>query len=150
MKVVNKNYEVRIYPSKADKNDKGEKIVNINKIESNIGIYRFIYNNELAYINEFRRLLHQNGYDDHVIVNDTSSNVLLRMLRQDNSFLEKAESSSRQQSQRNLIQAFSNFNNSDLKAQYPRFKSKRNSSLFSIFSPFLFSAHIILSCRNTF
>ena len=34
MKVVNKNISVRIYPSKADKNDNGEKIANINIIES--------------------------------------------------------------------------------------------------------------------
>ena len=51
MKVVNQNIEVRIYPSIADKNDKGDKIVSINKIESNIVIYRFIYNHELALIN---------------------------------------------------------------------------------------------------
>ena len=128
MKVVNMGCVVRIYPSKADKNDQGEKIANINKIESNIGISRFIYNKELEYINDFRELLRQYGYDDQVIVNDSSCNVLLKMLQQDNSFLEKAESSSRQQSQRNLIQAFNNFHNSDLKAHYPRFKCKKNSS----------------------
>ena len=44
MKVIRENIEVRIYPAKADKNDKGEKIANIESIESNIGIYRFIYN----------------------------------------------------------------------------------------------------------
>ena len=41
MKVVNQNIEVRIYPSIADKNDNGDKIVSINKIESNIGILPF-------------------------------------------------------------------------------------------------------------
>ncbi|WP_292795629.1 RNA-guided endonuclease TnpB family protein [Methanobrevibacter sp.] len=127
MKVVNKNFVVRIYPSKADKNDKGEKIVSIDKIESHIGGYRFIFNKELEYINEFRRLLIQNGYDDKIIVNDSSCNMLLKMLRQDNLFLEKIESSSRQQSQRNLIQAFKNFHNPNLKSKYPQFKSKKNS-----------------------
>ena len=127
MKVVNKNFVVRIYPSKADKNDKGEKIVSIDKIESHIGGYRFIFNKELEYINEFRRLLIQNGYGDKVIVNDSSCNVLLEMLRQDNLFLEKIESSSRQQSQRNLIQAFKNFHNLNLKSKYPQFKSKKHS-----------------------
>ena len=116
MKVVNKNIKVRIYPSKADKNDKGENIVSINKIESNIGIYRFIYNHELAFINDFKSLLVQYGYDDKVVVNDSSCNVLLKMLRAENSFLEKAESSSRQQSQRNLIQAFKRFHNPNLKS----------------------------------
>ena len=46
MNVVKENIEVRIYPAKADKNDKGEKIANIGDIEFNIGIYRFIYNKE--------------------------------------------------------------------------------------------------------
>ena len=126
MKVVNKNIKVRIYPSKADKNDKGENIVSINKIESNIGIYRFIYNHELAFINDFKSLLVQYGYDDKVVVNDSSCNVLLKMLRAENSFLEKAESSSRQQSQRNLIQAFIRFHNPNLKSNYPVFKQKKN------------------------
>ena len=126
MKVVNKNIKVRIYPSKADKNDKGEKIVSINKIESNIGIYRFIYNHELAFINDFKSLLVQYGYGDKVIVNDSSCNVLLKMLRAENSFLEKAESSSSQQSQRNLIQAFKRYYDPNLKSNYPVFKQKRN------------------------
>jgi len=126
MKVVNKNIKVRIYPSKADKNDKRENIVSINKIESNIGIYRFIYNHELALINYIKSLSVQYGYDDKVIVNDSSCNVLLKMLRAKNSFLEKAESSSRQQSQRNLIQAFKRFHNPNLKSNYPVFKQKKN------------------------
>ena len=126
MKVVNKNIKVRIYPSKADKNDKGENIVSINKIESNIGIYRFIFNHELALINDFKSLLVQHGYGNKVIVNDSSCNVLLKMLRAENSFLEKAESSSRQQSQRNLIQAFKRYYNPNLKSNYPVFKHKRN------------------------
>ena len=126
MKVVNKNIKVRIYPSKVDKNDKGENIVSINKIESNISIFRFIYNHELAFINDFKSLLVQYGYGDKVIVNDSSCNVLLKMLRAENSFLEKAESSSRQQSQRNLIQAFKRYYNPNLKSNYPVFKHKRN------------------------
>ena len=44
MNVVNKNLKVRIYPSKVDKNDKGEKIANLDSILSNIGISRFIFN----------------------------------------------------------------------------------------------------------
>ena len=117
MKVVNQNIEVRIYPSIADKNDKGDKIVSINKIESNIGIFRFIYNHELELINYFKSLLRQYGYRDKVIVNDSSCNVLLKMLRSEYSFLEKAESSSRQQSQRNLIQSFKRFQDPNLKSQ---------------------------------
>ena len=93
MKVDRKNIEVRIYPTKVDMNDNGEKTASIDKIESNIGIYRFIYNEELAFINQFKRLLIQHGYNDKVMVNDRSCSVILNMLRQDYSFLEKAESS---------------------------------------------------------
>ena len=95
MKIVRKNIEIRIYPTNVDFNDNGEKIVSINKIESNIGINRFIYNKELEFINYFKDLLIQNGYDDKVKVNDSSCNVILIMLRQEYPFLEKAESSSR-------------------------------------------------------
>ena len=115
MKIVKKNIEVKIYPTKADFNDNGEKIVSINKIESNIGINRFIYNKELEFINYFKDLLIQNGYDDKVKVNNSSCNVILIMLRQEYSFLEKAESSSRQQAQRDLINAFNRYYDKDLK-----------------------------------
>lgn len=97
MKIVRKNIEVKIYPTKRDINDNAEKIVSINKIESNIGISRFIYDEELEFINQFKNLLIQNGYNDKVKVNNGSCNVILKMLRQEYPFLEKAESSSRQQ-----------------------------------------------------
>ena len=53
--LVKKNIEVRIFPAKMDRNDNGEKIASINKIESNIGIRRFIYNAELEFINNFKK-----------------------------------------------------------------------------------------------
>ena len=115
MKIVKKNIEVKIYPTKRDINDNAEKIVSINKIESNIGIYRFIYDEELEFINQFKNLLIQNGYDDKVKVNDSSCSVILDMLRQEYSFLEKAESSSRQQAQRDLINAFKRHYNPNIK-----------------------------------
>ena len=81
MNVVKENIEVRIYPAKADMNDKCEKIVNIGAVESNIGIYRFIYNKELEFINDFKRLLIHYGYDvDKIIVNKKSCDVILHML----------------------------------------------------------------------
>ena len=106
LKIVNKYLEVRIYPSQMDKNDNGEKIASINEIESNIGIYRFIYNKELAFINYFRQLLKQNGYEDKLWITQSSCDVILKMLRQEYAFLEKAESSSRQQSQKKLGNCF--------------------------------------------
>ena len=128
LKVVKKNIEVRIYPSKMDINDNGEKIASINKIESNIGIRRFIYNQELEFINDFKRLLIQYGYGDEVkiIINDSSCSVILEMLRCEYSFLEKAESSSRQQAQKDLINAFKRYYDRYIKSAYPVFKSKKN------------------------
>ena len=88
--LVKKNITVRIYPSKVDKNDNGEKIANITNIDSNMGIRRFIYNQELEFIKDFKRLLIQYGYGDDVkiIVNDSSCSVILEMLRHEYSFLE--------------------------------------------------------------
>ena len=131
MPVVTKNNEFRIYPTKVDKNDNGEKTVSINKIESNIGIYRFIYNKELEFINNFRRLLIQHGYNDKVIVNDNSCSVILKMLRQEYPFLEKAESSSRQQAQRDLINAFNRHYDSNIKSNYPVLKIRKKTKKFT-------------------
>ena len=131
MKVVNKNIEIRIYPTKVDKNDYGEKTASINKIESNIGIYRFIYDEELEFINHFKRLLIQHGYDDKVKVNDSSCSVILKMLRQEYPFLKKAESSSRQQAQRDLINAFNRFYDHDLKSAYPVLKTRKKAKKFT-------------------
>ena len=126
MKLVNMNLEVRIYPSKRNKNDFGEKIVNFTKMDSNIGQCRFIWNKELEFINNFKNLLITHGYDDHVIINDKSCNVLLNMLKSDNDFLSESESSSRQQVQRDLITAFKRYENRDLNSRYPRFKTLKN------------------------
>ena len=131
MKIVNKNVEIRIYPTKVDVNDNGEKTASINKIESNIGIYRFIYDKELEFINYFRSLLTQHGYKDKVKVNDSSCSVILKMLRQEYSFLEKAESSSRQQAQRDLINAFNRYYNYDLKSAYPVLKTRKKAKKFT-------------------
>ena len=131
MKTVIKNLEVEIYPTKVDKNDNGEDIVSINKIESNIGIYRFIYNEELKFINNFRQLLIQNGYDDKVIINDKSCNMILKMLREDNPFFEKAESSSMQQAQRDLITSFKRHDNPKIKSGYPQIKTRKKSKKFT-------------------
>ena len=90
MNFINKNLEIRIYPTIMDMNDNGEPIVSFNKIESNIGIRRFIYNEELKFINDFRSLLTHYGYEDKVIVNNSSCNVILKMLRQDYPFFRKS------------------------------------------------------------
>ena len=112
MKFVKKGIEVRIYPTKVDKNDNGEQIVSFNKIESNIGIRRFIYNQGLEFIDNFKRLLIQNGYEGQALVNIKSCNVILNMLMDQYPFLKKAESSSRQQAIRDLVTAFKRYDKS--------------------------------------
>ena len=128
MEFVRKNIEVRIYPTKIDRNDNGEKTVSISKIESNIGITRLIYDEELTFIENFEKLLIQYGYNvDKLIINDNSCNVLLKMLKADYSFLKNAESSSLQQAQRDLINAFKRYHDSNIKSCYPVLKTKKKS-----------------------
>ena len=62
MNMVNKSLKIRIYPSNVDFNDNGEKIVSIGKIEQNLGNVRFVWNETLAFINNFKTLSIQNGY----------------------------------------------------------------------------------------
>ena len=127
MKVVKKAIKVRIYPTKVDKNDNGEKTASIDKIESNFGIYRFIYDETLIFINNFKNLLLQYGYNvEKIIVNHSSCNLFLKMLRCDFKFLEKAESSSRQQAQKDLINAFNRYYNPNLNSKYPIIKTRKN------------------------
>jgi len=125
--LVKKNIEVRIFPGKMDRNDNGEKIASTNQIESNIGIRRFIYNEELEFINNFKKMLIQYGYGDDIKikVNYSSCSVILNMLRCEYPFLEKAESSSRQQAQKDLINAFKRYNDPYLKSAYPTYKTKK-------------------------
>ena len=132
MKVVKKAIKVRIYPTNADINDNGEKKANIGKIESNFGIYRFIYDETLIFINNFKNLLLQYGYNvEKIIVNHSSCNLFLKMLRHDFKFLEKAESSSRQQAQKDLINAFNRYYNPNLNSEYPILKTRKNTKKFS-------------------
>ena len=126
MKVVKKNLKIRIYPSKADKNDKGEKIVSKDKIDSNINNARFVWNKLLEFVNYFTDLLVENGYEKSLTIYQNEFNMLLNWLKNENPFLQKSESSSLQQVYKDLIIAYKRFFNKDLKSDYPRFKSRKN------------------------
>jgi putative transposase len=126
MKVVKKNIKIRIYPSKADKNDKGDKIVSIDKIDSNIDHARFVWNKLLEFVNYFTDLLVQNGYERHLKIYENEFNMLLNWLKDEKEFLQKSESSSLQQVYKDLVIAFKRFFRRDLKSRYPRFKSRKN------------------------
>lgn len=126
MKVVKKNLKIQIYPAKANKNDNGDKIVSMEEIESNIAHARFVWNKSLEFINYFTDLLIQNGYKKHLKIYESEFNTLLNWLKDENPFLQKSESSSLQQSYKDLVNAFKRFFHHDLKSGYPRFKSRKN------------------------
>lgn len=126
MKLVKMNMKIRLYPSKVDINDEGEEIVSFDKIETNIRNATYIWNKELEFINNFKKLLIQHGYNGRVKLNKTSCDLILNMLRKEFPLLEKSESSSRQQVGVDLKTAFDRYYNPHLKSRYPRFKTKKN------------------------
>ena len=126
MKVVKKNLKIRIYPSKANMNDKGDKIATMDEIDSNISHARFVWNKLLEFVNHFTHLQTQNGYKKCLKIYDIEFNMLLNWLKDENDFLKKSESSSLQQVYKDMINAFKRFFRRDLKSRYPRFKSRKN------------------------
>ena len=118
--------KIRIYPSEANKNDNGDKIVSMEEIDSNIAHARFVWNKSLEFINYFTDLLVQNGYEKHLKIYENEFNMLLNWFKHENTFLQKSESSSLQQSYKDLVNAFKRFFRKDLKSCYPRFKSRKN------------------------
>lgn len=121
--MINKNLKVRIYPTKVDFNDNGEKIVSINKIEQNFGNRRFVWNKNLEFIRNFKQLLIQNGYDSHVKINNSSLNVLLNIMKKYYPFLKLSESSSLQQTNRDLNIGFKRYHNPKLRSNHPKTKN---------------------------
>ena len=126
MKVVKKNLKIRIYPSKANTNDKGDKIATMYEIDSNISHARFVWNKMLEFVNYFSNLQTQNGYKKQLVVYDSEFYMLLKWLKKENYFLKKSESSSLQQVYKDMINSFKRFFNPDLKSRYPRFKSRKH------------------------
>lgn len=113
VKVVNKGLEVRLYPD-GDMAD---------VLNQNMGNVRFVWNHLLAEYQKTYSLFVQHGYTK-LKCNMTTFNAMLKMLKQEYSFLALSESSSLQQVYRDLIQAFNKFFKQG--AGYPRFKNKNN------------------------
>ena len=88
--VVNKGLKVDIFPDKAM-----EHVLN-----QNMGNARFIWNNILKRYNELYRLFKSHGYP--LNPNIRNLNAILKMLKQENSFLREGESTSQQQVFRDL------------------------------------------------
>ena len=110
--VVNKGLKVDIFPDKAM-----EHVLN-----QNMGNARFIWNNILNRYNELYRLFKSHGYP--LNPNIRNLNAILKMLKQEYSFLREGESTSQQQVFRDLNKSFTNFFKGT--HNYPKFKSKKN------------------------
>ena len=110
--VVNKGLKVEILP---DKNM--EQVLN-----QNIGNARFIWNNILSRYNDLYEFF--SSHDCPLNPNIRNLNAILKMLKQEYSFLREGESTSQQQVFRDLNKAFTSFFKGN--AAYPKFKSKKN------------------------
>ena len=110
--VVNKGLKVRIFPDKSM-----EQV-----LKQNMGNARFIWNNILNQYNELYQLFKSHGYT--LNPNIRNLNAILKMLKQEHSFLREGESTSQQQVFRDLNKSFTNFFKGT--HNYPKFKSKKN------------------------
>lgn len=110
--VVNKGLKVEILP---DNNM-------MQVLNQNIGNARFIWNNMLSRYNDLYKLF--SSHDCPLNPNIGNLNAILKMLKQEHSFLREGESTSQQQVFRDLNKAFTSFFKG--KSAYPKFKSKKN------------------------
>ena len=110
--VVNKGLKLEILPN--------EDMIQV--LEQNMGNARFIWNNILSRYNKLYKLF--KFHNCPLSPNISNLNAILKMLKQENSFLYDGESTSQQQVFRDLNQTFSKFFNKG--AGYPKFKSKKN------------------------
>ena len=111
--VVNKGLKVRIFPD--------EDMVGV--LEQNIGNARFIWNNLLATYIKLYELFRFHACP--LNPNIRNLNAILKMLKQEHSFLREGESTSQQQVFRDLNKAFTKFFKEG--KGYPKFKSKKDS-----------------------
>ena len=110
--VVNKGLKLELLPSKS--------IIQV--LEQNIGNARFIWNNILGIYCDLYELFKFHGCPLSPTINNL--NAILKMLKQENSFLYDGESTSQQQVFHDLNKAFTKFFKE--KHGFPKFKSKKN------------------------
>ena len=110
--VVNKGLKVEILP---DNNM-------MQVLNQNIGNARFIWNNILSRYNDLYKLF--SSHDCPLNPNIGNLNAILKMLKQEHSFLREGESTNQQQVFSDLNKAFTSFFKG--KSAYPKFKSKKN------------------------
>lgn len=111
--MINKAVKLRIYPNKKQKE----------QFQNNFGACRFVYNNIL---DRLKKLYQQ--YPGQYRLNIKLINTFLNQLKEENSFLYNVESTSLQQSSRDLYKSYINFFKNP-KARFPRFHSKKKTRL---------------------
>ena len=110
--IVNKGLKLRIFPN--------DDMVRV--LEQNMGNARFIWNHLLSAYNQLYKLFNSHGYPLYTSIGNF--NVILKMLKQEYSFLREGESTSQQQVFRDLTKSFNGFFKGI--SAYPKFKSKKN------------------------
>lgn len=113
MKIVNKGVKVRIYPNNIQKE----------QFKHNFGGVRFVYNNILERLNN----LYQK-YPKQYKVNLKLINTFLNQLKQEFDWLSSIESTSLQQSSRDLLKSYINFFKNPM-TNFPKFHSKKHTRL---------------------
>ena len=113
MKLVNKGIKVKLYP-----NMNQEK-----QFQINFGACRFVYNNILERLNNLYQV-----YPKQYKLNIKLINTFLKQLKQEFSWLSGVESTSLQQSSRDLLKSYLNFFKNP-RTRFPRFHSKKHTRL---------------------
>ena len=113
MKLVNKGIKVRIYPNQSQEE----------QFQVNFGACRFVYNNILERLNKLYRL-----YPKQYKLNIKLINTFLKQLKQEFNWLIGVESTSLQQSSRDLLKAYLNFFKNP-NTNFPKFHSKKHTRL---------------------
>ena len=111
VKTVNMNLEIMLLPDDEMSNE----------FNQNIGNRRFIWNNTLELYNTYYRSGKDYGYS--ISPTDNIFNGILRVLKRSYSFLREGESTSQQQTVRDLRKAFENFFKG--KSKFPKRKNKK-------------------------
>ena len=112
-KTVNKGVKVRIYPNRRQKE----------QFHNNFGASRFVYNNILDRLKKL-----YNTYPNQYKLDMKLINEFLKQLKVENIFLKEIESTSLQQSSRDLFKSYQNFFKNP-KTNFPKFHSKKNTRL---------------------
>ena len=111
--MINKAVKVRLYPNKKQKE----------QFHMNFGACRFVYNHILDRLQNLYRC-----YPGQYRLNIKLINTFLNQLKEEYSFLRDVESTSLQQSSRDLYKAYQNFFKNP-KNRFPKFHSKKKTRL---------------------